>query len=386
MDLNSLCERDRFIVSRWCYSIGSPVIEDAEYNLLREYMETNYPDDEYTQRSWSSDPCPVELLKKLGMENTIKKVMLADKTESIPSLNSYNDVNAALSNFCGSGTASMKHDGWNMQANYYNGKLLTVNSRGRTRDSVDTSVLMQLIPSTIPATGPIKIVFEATVSNQNFPFCVSMFGNVSQRSAVSSLLARPEYTYRISAHAFDVHGYQIPSGQTKFDVLHDWGFETPEWRHVYSYVDIIAALEELGNMKDLYSYPTDGMVVDGIARYALRIGAWEEPIYKSYITGYHEQFNLYRISPSLKIYPIMRKGGAQQRINITNWQRIFDYKLEPGSPVAFRLSSSVIADFDAATTALLQKQWAGKYDEFAERVRADEEVKMCQYHFFLQTL
>lgn len=383
MVLSDLCERDLFIVSRWCYSIGKPVIEDAEYNLLRQYMEEYYPDDEYTTRTWSDDPCPIDLLKKVGLENTIRNVMLADKTESIPSLNTYIDVERAYKNFAESGTASMKHDGWNMQANYYNKKLLKVTSRGRTKDAIDTSVLMNIIPNEIPIDGVVKVVFEATVSNKNFPFCVSMFGNVSQRSAVSSLLARPEYSYRISAHAFDIHGYHIPDGQTKFEVLTDWGFEVPKWRRVYSYEDIKSAIKEFGEMKSLYDSPTDGVVIDATARYALRIGEWEEPIYKSYVTGYDDQYNLHRISPSLEIYPILRSGAQQRRINITNWERILKYNLEPGSPVAFKLASSAIANFDESMTLLLQKQWAGKYDEYGEKIRQDEEVKRCQYNLLL---
>lgn len=382
MELQLLNDLDKFILSRWCYSIGQPIMSDAEYTVLLNLIKSTMPDNEYVQRSWSSDPCPVELLTRLGRQDLIAKVVLSDKTESIPSLNTNLELQEELSSFSGTGTCSMKHDGWNIQINYYNGALVNIKTRGRSSDAMDVEPLKKRVPNKIPAMGSIKVVCEATVSKSNFAFCASTFGNVSERAAVSTILSKPEYIHLIDVHAFDIHGYQ-GDDRCKFTILEEWGFQIPMYFDVYSYDDILNALRTLSDEYETYGSPTDGVVFDGHKRRAIRLLAWEEPIYYSYVTDYLEQYNSYRISPSVLIYPVLRGGTTQRRINITNWQRILDYNLEPNAPIAFRIASSAVADFDEITTRSLHKQWAGKYDEFCERIRSDEEAKRCQRALYL---
>lgn len=382
MEFNQLSDRDKFIVARWAYSLGESLISDAEYTLLLNYMQSTHPNDEYVNRSWSSDPCPTDLLKAINRQDLIQKVVLADKTESIPSLNTDLAVSEELKFFMGKGTLSMKHDGFNIQLNYYNGALVNIQTRGRSCDAMDVTQLKSRVPNTIPVNNQIKVVCEATVSKSNFPFCASMFGNVSERAAVSSVLARPEYVHLIDVHAFDVHGYDFGDAY-KFDVLQEWGFKTPMWFKVSDYNEILMALKELSDHKDSYESPTDGAVFDGNKRRAIRLLAWEEPIYNSFVTGYLEQYNMYRISPSVLIHPVLRGGTTQRRVNITNWQRIMDYNLQLNSPIAFRVASSAVADFDEDATRLLQKQWAGRYPEYCERIKEDEEIKRCQREMYL---
>ena len=365
---------EHFILARWTYSIGEPLYTDAEYSVLLRYLESSMPDNEYLHRSWSSDPCPVELLKDIDRLDLVKKIILADKTESIASLDTEYAVYSELHLFEGLSTVSMKHDGWNVQANYYNGQLITIHTRGRSSDAVDASVLCQLVPDSIPASGPIKIVMEATVSRTNYGVCRQLFDSASQRSAVSSVLARPEYVHLISLHAFDIHGYDL-AGQIKFKVLQDWGFDVPMYYIAHDYNEILKYVKLLSDAYNNYEWPTDGAVFDGNKRRAIRLLAWEQPLYQSYITGYLEQYNMFRISPSLLIEPVLRGGTIQRRINITNWQRIIDNNLKPGSPVAFKIASSAIANIDLDTTRLLQKQWAGKYDEFKHKIQVEEEAK-----------
>ena len=380
--VQGLTERERFIVSRWAYSVGKPIISDAEYTQLLNYMNSNFPEDEYVKRSWSSDPCPTELLKRIGREDLIAVVVLADKTESIPSLNTEWDVQNELSNIRGEGTLSMKHDGWNIQANYYNGWLVNVHTRGRSTDAVDVSQLAKYLPQTIPATNAVKIVLELTVSKSNFIQCARLFNNVNSRSAVSSVLARPEYYHLLTFTAFDIHGYTF-DGQCKFKVLSDWGFNTPAYYIVTNYAELLAALENLSEDNASYPEPTDGVVYDGELRRAIRLKAWEEPIYQSYVTGYLEQYGPYRISPSVLIKPILRQGTTQRQVSMTNWQRILDYDLQPGAPIAFRVASSAVVDFDEESTKLLHKTYKDRWDEFKERVDTNEEVVRCQHLMYL---
>lgn len=370
-ELNDL---EKYILARWAYSVSQPLITDPEYDVLEQSVKVQYPDSEYCHRSWSSDPCPMDLLKRVGMENLAAKIILGDKTESIPSLNTDYDVQSELSYITGRGTLSMKHDGWNTQFNYYNGELVSVNTRGRFSDAMDVSVLREKVPQRIPEMGSIRIVAECTVSKENFHLCKQLFNNVSCRSAVSSVLSRPEYHYLLDVHAFDIHGKEIERCD-KFKILEEWDFTTPMWVYVTNYDSLWTGLHHLSEQSTSYSSPTDGAVYDGIKRRAIRLLAWEEPIYRSYVTGYSERFGPNRISPSVEIYPIYRKGSTQRQLSLTNWARIIDYNLQPGAPIAFRVASDATADFDEESTRLLHKQLNGDWEEYRLRVEENEVMK-----------
>lgn len=383
--LSNLNERDKFILARWTYSIGQPIMSDSEYTQILRYMEAMYPDDEYVNRSWSSDPCPTELLKKINRTDLIYKVILSDRTESIPSLNSNLEVKNELGNVCCKGTLSMKHDGWNIQINYYRGKQVLITTRGRSSDAIDVSALGEFLPNSIPFDGPCKVVMELTINKENFKTCARLFNNVSSRSAVSTVLSKPEYYHLLSFYAFDIHGFDLEN-KCKFEVLKEWGFNVPAYFEVESYFDILEALSELSNMNNTYPEPTDGAVYDGSMRRAIRLMAWEEPIYQSFVTGYLEQYGPYRISPSVLIYPILRNGTKQRQVSMTNWQRIIDYDLKPGAPIAFRIASSATADFDEESTRLLQKQWLNNTEEFHNKIKENEEISQCQWNMYVNGL
>lgn len=373
MVYNELTDYHKFIVARWAYSVGEPIISDPEYQLLLEAMQATRPNDEYVLRSWSDDPCPVALLKTIGREDLIHKVILTDRTTSIKSLGSFAAIQSDLYSIDCSGTLSMKHDGWNIQVNYYDTKLVNVHTRGRASDAVDVSILNKRLPKNIPHEGKVKVVLELTCSKKNFLICAQKFGNVSERSAVSTLLAHPECECLLDFHAIDIHGIDVSPAE-KFKLLESWGFPVPLWYAVENYSDLLTALEQLSLEAPKYAWPTDGAVYDGDIRRALRVLHWEEPIYQSYVTGYLEQYGANRISPSIYIEPILRKGTNQRRVNITNWQRIMLFNLQPGAPVAFRVASESNAAFDEEATKLLHKTYEGRWEEFQELVKENERL------------
>lgn len=371
-----LSDIEQYTYARWAYSVGKPIISDPEYNLLERTVKGLYPDHPICNRSWSSDPCPTDLLIRLGRQDLIRAIVLSDKTESIPSLNSDYEFYTELGSINEVGTVSYKHDGWNIQANYFNGCIVNVQTRGRNTDSVDVSQLRERFPQTLPYTDKCKIVCELTVSKANFEFCKKQFGNVSERSTVSTLLARPEYFHLLDFHAFDIHGVDL-EGKIKFEVLQECGFKTPEYIVVHNFNEIQRALQRLSDANSRYGSPTDGVVYDGSLRRAIRLLAWEEPIYYSYVTGYLEKYGPYRISPSVLIRPILRKGTTQKRLSLTNWPRIIEYNLAPGAPIAFRVASSAIADFDEQSTMHIQSLYSGRWEEFREIVDRNEEMARC---------
>jgi len=364
----------KYIIARWAYSIGQPIITDAEYTVLDRAMKVNYPNNPYCNSSWSSDPCPVALLKEHGYDNLIKAVVLSDKTESIPSLNTPYEIRTEYENMHSMHSVSFKLDGWNIQASYYNGDLINIQTRGRSADAMDASVLTNKFPKKIPEMGKVLVVTECTVPDSEFQWFKNTFGVTSQRGAVATALANPRQCLdHIAIHA---HGVRCSTPVVnKFALLHSWGFQVPMYAFVDNYVDLRKQVEAFSAYKTEYGFPTDGLVVEGTATKALRTGAWEEPIYRSYVTGYTETYGPHSIAIQCSIYPIQLPNSVQRQVPATNLRRIVDLNLRPGFPVAFRIASSAIAVIDEESTRLIQKEWAGREEAYRYNVQMNEAVK-----------
>ena len=373
-----MTDLEKYIIARWTYSIGREFISNAEYTLLDKSIKAQYPDNEYTKRSWSSDPCPVDLLTKYGMTDCIKAVVLSDKTESIESLSSYTEVKDFLRTVPNKGTLSFKMDGWNIQAAYYNGLLVNIQTRGRSSDAMDVSVLKDSIPKQIPVQGKVTVVMEGVVSNNTFGMCKQMFGNTSQRGAVSTLLARDGYAECVDLFAFDILSDSYTYGNNPFPILISWGFRVPEYIEVYNEDDVLKGIQSMSAQVQQFGYPTDGLVFRGTATRAFRVGSWEEPIFRTFVSKeapYSETYGSHRIALAINVYPISRDGGTQHVIPVNNIQNIIDWNLEPGAPVAFTLRSHAIAKLDVDSTLALQRAYAGNYDVYQDTVMREEYVR-----------
>lgn len=363
---------ERFIIARWMYSIGEQIMSDAEYTVLFDTIKITHPDSVYLTRSWSSDPCPIELLKKYGYENAIRDIILSDKTESIPSINDWVTLRGMYSDLNEEATLSFKHDGWNIQADYYNGERVNIQTRGRLRDAISAKVVGDMIPYRIPEMGKRKICMEATVPHAAFAEMKAEIGSKSQRGAVSTCLARPEYTSMLSLNAFSIVGDE--QVMNPFELLESWGFRTVRWTKVHNWDELIEAMHLLDKERDTYPYPTDGLVLRCSLTRAIRLLSWEEPIYKSYVTGYDETYGMYRVGVKAKIYPVRLPNSTQRLVSCTNYQRVIDNNLRVGYPIAFRFSSMAIADLDEVSTRLLQEQWVGREAEYRQWVNERERI------------
>lgn len=372
-----MTDLEKYIIARWTYSLGVEWISNAEYQILHNKMVATMPDNEYVQRSWSSDPCPSELLIKYDMTRYIKAVIITDKTESIPSLGSFGEIENVYGNLDSRSTISYKHDGWNLQFDYYNGDLIWGQTRGRASNAKEAHELMDKVPKKIPVQGKVKVVCECTIPNNLFPEVKRLTGNQYQRSAVSTLLARGgDYLQYLELHAFAIHGSEYDT--EPLPTLEKWGYEVPKWKYISNYNELLEAIKELDETADIYNSPTDGLVVAGVITRALRVMRWEEPIYKSYILPdkpYVEKYGAHRISVEVNIYPIRLPNSVQRVLPVTNYQRVIDNNLRPGYPVAFSLKSHADSDIDEEATRLLQEQWSGNYESYRSSVESSEVIK-----------
>lgn len=364
----------KYIIARWAYSVGQPIMSDAEYTVLDRAMKAKYPKNPYCLRSWSSDPCPVAMLREYGYPQLIRAVVLSDKTESIPSLNSLIEVRTMYESMHTPHSVSFKIDGWNIQASYYNGELVNVQTRGRSSDAMDAESIAPRLPKHIPEMGRVLVVMECSVPDSEFMWFKETFGITSQRGAVSTALANPEKCLNhIAIHAHGVRCSTVVAD--KFELLKSWGFEVPMYAWVSNYQELMNQVKAFSLYKEQYGIPTDGLVVEGDATYALRIEAWEEPIYRSFVTGYDETYGPHAIAVQCKIYPIKLPNSVQRQLPATNLSRIINLNLRPGYPVAFRIASSSIADIDEESTRLVQKEYAGREDVYRHMVQMNEAMK-----------
>ena len=176
--------------------------------------------------------------------------------------------------------------------------------------------------------------------------------------------------------AIHAHGVRCSSAVTdKFALLKSWGFEVPMYAWVHNFQELMDQVKAFSDFKEAYGIPTDGLVVEGEATNALRIEAWEEPIYRSFVTGYDETYGPHAIAVQCKIYPIKLPNSVQRQLPATNLSRIINLNLRPGYPVAFRIASSSIADIDEESTRLVQKEYAGREDMYRHMVQMNEAMK-----------
>jgi len=360
--------REKYIIARWCYAVGEDYISDMEYRYIEDQLKATDPDDEYINRSWSDDPCPVELLKANGMEHLIKNVEFMHKSESIPSIyveSEYKEMYRGLSipTF-----VSYKIDGWNTQVNYYNGEVVSANTRGRSGNFLKADAVLKIVPKKIPIMGKVKITGETSIPKSKWRLYELQTGNTSQRSSVSTALANDDYEV-LAFSAFDIQMEDEILTRDRYDVLTEWGFKTPLRVKVDSFAALDRAIQTLGLRDERYDYLTDGVVVENAnGQMALRIYRWEEKSMQSYITGYIENRGSYGDSMVASIRPIMRDGRKHTKVSVVNIKCIVDNDLRPGYPIAFDLRSMADAVLNTTRTAELQKEWDGRYEAYRSMI------------------
>lgn len=369
-----------YIIARWCYGLGISIISDEQYSLLHKAIIEKGVLKEYADRSWSSDPCPVDLLEKYNLNKFFKDIVLSDKTESITSLGSYVEIERDLKHINYPVKLSFKHDGWNIRLSYMNGKLVLILTRGRSSDSIDVSVIRQNVAQTLKEPIDATIICELTLSKEKFRKLKADYPSKnlkSIRNAVSTAVSLENgYEY------LSVTGLDILEKNNIDDIestLIENGFNTPMFITVNSYEELLEMIEVYSNAKESYPYPTDGLVIrsmDGTFKRAIRVGAWEEKINMSYVTGYIEEGSRHNFNFRASIYPIKLENSTHKIVNITNLNRAIENNITVGSPIAFKMTSQSYPDIDLTATRILQYKYKDDYERFRQEIEDAEANKI----------
>lgn len=360
--------QDKYILARWCYAVGEPYISDMEYRYLEERMQEEEPNNEYLTRSWSDDPCPVELLKANGMEHLIRDVEFVHKSESIRSIFSEAEYKKQFAQLNEPTYVSFKIDGWNTQVNYYNGKVVSANTRGRSGNFMKADTIMQIVPQTIPIMGKVKVTGEASIPKSKWLAYSAATGNTSQRSSMSTVMANNDAEFA-SFKAFNI---QVDSGEItkdRYELLVELGFDTPMRLECFNFITLDRAIKRLAARDESYDALTDGVVVENAhGQIAVRIYRWQEVSLRSYVTGYIENRGSYGDAMVVAIKPVVCEGSTRSKVGVTNIRYIVDNNLRIGAPIAFDIRSAADAVLNTERTKELQERYAGRFEEYRRTI------------------
>jgi NAD-dependent DNA ligase len=359
---------EKYIIARWCYAIGEDFISDMEYRGIEDILKKEEPENEYINRSWSDDPCPVELLRKYNMLHLIRNVEFIHKSESIPSINSEEKYKERYFDLSKKTRVSYKIDGWNTQVNYYNGEPISANTRGRSGNFLNADVVMKLVPQKIPIMGKVKVTGEVSIPKNKWKDYQLITGNSAQRNSVATALARKDAEY-LSILAFHIQADNKELDIDRYKILTELGFKTPLFMWVDNFYKLEKAINLMGKRDKFYNYLTDGLVIeDGDSQLAVRIRNWEEKCLMSYVIGYTENRGSYGDAIVVDIEPILVDGYRRTKVNVTNLQCIIDNNLKIGSPIAFDIRSAVGCVLNTTKTKELQDKYDGRWEIYKQEI------------------
>lgn len=346
-----MTQLEKYIIARWAYSIGKDFVTDKEYNILNKIILEQHP--EYKNKVWSDDTCPTELLEKYNMKHLIvdNVVVSLDKSESIEAI-----VGDALTEgFLNSHRemlwhATYKADGFNIQVDYVNGKLLRIASRGRKTDAIEFPKLAGIvIPTEIKIKEPVKIIGELVVPNTLF---LEMKENGSanfQRQAVSAAIADSRYTDKLLFLAFTIITNELSMYRTVDDIysaLNENKFSTPNVLHIGK-LDI-RTMKEISSKRNLAPYATDGVVIKSLSTSssmirAIRINDYDEPYFTASVIGIEATIRPVTGTIKVSISPVKTEYGVIRYLDVEHLSNVLDYGLyKADAKLVFELRSHSI--------------------------------------------
>lgn len=377
---------DIFILSRYMYKIGEPIISDPLYNNLEKFLKINHYEKakDYLERTYDDDPIPEELLKEVNYKKveydiptdnkeTYYKYLNDEKSLSIKSVTDYEEAYKFFSRYREEKQdlmTSMKLDGNFSKSLYIEDKLVLSLSRGRSGNSFDfTNTIKNTIPKVID-TGikELKVYAECFVSTSYLETLrrknPKHSGYVSPKSAAISLLRvehdKEDYAF-LNVIPFFIEGLSDKIDET-FRKATDLGFTVVPHK-LLSWEDIPVKKDDFcewlkkevfdyfAELKEVYA--SDGIVVEvndlnytGITKnqyvdrqLALKFEQWSFDIAQGIVEDIVWEQRRVNASIRLKIKPVNVNGTTAQWINAFNPAIVINENIKKGSTVYFERNS-----------------------------------------------
>lgn len=380
---------DIFILARYFYRIGEPIMDDRVYEQYLSLVKKNPGKcQEYLGRTYDDDPIPLDLLKEIGKEpvhdleseqlhtpehEELVQYLNEEKSLSINSVTSYEEAFSFFhqyKNLEKDLMISLKMDGINTKSLYLDGQRKLTLSRGRTGNSFDfTNTIGSALPKRVNNLPPeTKIFAECFVDYDYLPTLREKYnsdGYKMAKSAAISLLRvqhRPEDYKHLHAVVIASEGLKFDTLQENFDFLEAQGFEVPVHKLIkYTEIpDTLAQFKQWAktNVFD-YMYeltkdiPSDGIVVEvndlnfqGITsgmystrQLALKFEQWNFQYYEGIVKNIiWEQQRVYA-SCRIEIEPVKTKDAEARIINAFNIGVLIEEGINIGSKIYFERNS-----------------------------------------------
>lgn len=377
-----------YVLSRYFYRIGEPVVSDAFYNQMEKIIREKYYDTfkDYLERTYDEDPIPYEFLEEMGVTPVVPttseerrelyEYLNEDKSFSIASVTSYEEAYEffrSLKNNQLDFSVSLKVDGVNTKSLYKDGCFALSLSRGRDEgDSFDyTDNEAKVLPPRFE-TGQklLKVTGESYVEDDWLPELRRKNrkpnGYVSGKSSAISLLRvrHDDEDYKhLRTRVFSAEGI-ADTMEEMFNKLEEAGFDTVPhfikgWQEIPDNFDSFKVWLKQEVFDKIWEagegIPSDGVVVEVndlhwvgtqhnqyVSRQlALKFEQWSYQIYKGVIKDIKiEQRRVYK-SVRVEIEPLRTSDGNQARIiNSFNPSILINNDLYVGKIVYFERNSN----------------------------------------------
>ena len=381
---------DLYILARYLYRSGDPLLTDAAYEELQSTLQSiNYPGlQEYFDRSYDDDPVPYDLLEEFQLEiakplidksrEELVPILDEDKSLSIASVTNYRDAYQFMMEKRALGLdvmTSLKMDGINTKTLFVDGSFVLGMSRGRSGSGFDfTDNLRHTFPHTIETSIPeLKITGESFVEKKGLPILREKYnqdGYKTSKSAAISLLrvahAKEDYNY-LHTKVFAVEGLAETLDET-FSILRNNGFDVVPHKLIH-WEDIPAdfnafevwlkeeVFDYLKHEQDKETMPADGVVLEvndlnwaGVQKnqysnrqLACKFEYWAFDYYRSKIVDII--YSQRRVTGSLRveIEPVVTNDDCTATfINVFNPSILILNNLKVGSDIYFERNSGAV--------------------------------------------
>lgn len=377
-----------FILARYFYRIGEPILSDAYYDVLEKALREHHYETfkEYLNRTYDDDPVPVDLLNIIGINpiqphydskerSDLYAYLNEDKSFSIASVTSYAEAFPFFEMMRTEKldvVVSLKIDGVNTKMLYENDKFALSISRGRAEgnsfDYTDNSA--KIMPLEFK-TGKqlLKVTGESFVTDEGLPVLRQRYskpdGYVTGKSAAISMLRvrhrHEDYQY------LKTKVFSAEFGDTLSDsllVMKDAGFDVVpffiiRWQEIPIEFDEFCNWAKSSIFDSMWNLgkgiPSDGVVIEvndlhwtGVQhnqyvnrQLALKFEQWSYKVYKGVITNILIEQRRVNKSVRIEIEPIVTSDGNKARvINSYNPSILINNDLYVGKVVFFERNSN----------------------------------------------
>lgn len=381
---------DAFILARYMYRVGEPIIDDVTYENFVAKIRGKFPRLEpFWDRTYDEDPVPYDLLdefklQEVGVAKTeytedLQKLFGEDKSLSIRSVTQYreawdffqahrvakNDIFVAI-----------KVDGNNTREVYKNGEFRLSLSRGRNTDTCfDFSHSMRkVLPEKLVGVPEDFVLYgEAYVEESYLPKLRAKYHTVDKfktaRTTAMSMLRLNTYDDEDYSHlkfkAFSAPGMRETVSET-YQFLESLGFETPphkliRWKEFPEDFSLFSEWLDREVFAPLSEYQSeiasDGIVAEvnqynwfgeingnySTRQLALKFGPWNFAYAKGIVSDIVVKQRRVLACVKIAIEPLTTQDGCEARvINVFNPDILIKAGLRKGSTVYFERNSGAV--------------------------------------------